>query len=69
MKQYKTKYSVYLTITFCLVLLCQNYTCAHIVPLFMDDNLVMAEELAKLNEAMSHAMQGHPRWTGHSREF
>ena len=31
----------------------------------MDHSLVVA----KLNEDMSHAMQGHPRWTGHSEEF
>ena len=29
-----------------------------------DHCLVMAEGLAKLSEAMSHAVQGHPRWTG-----
>ena len=30
---------------------------------------VMAKGLAELNEAMRHAMEGHPRWTGHSGEF
>ena len=29
----------------------------------MDNSLVMAKRLAEFNEAMSHAMQGHPRWT------
>ena len=35
----------------------------------MDHSLVMVKGLASLNEAMGHAMQGHPRWTGHSGEF
>ena len=30
----------------------------------MDQNVVMLKGLAQLNEAMSHAVQGHPRWTG-----
>ena len=33
----------------------------------MDHCLVMVKELVQLNEAMSHAVQGHPRQTGHSR--
>ena len=33
----------------------------------MDHCLVMVKGL--MNEAMSHALQGHPRWTGHNREF
>ena len=36
---------------------------------FMDHCLVMAKELAELNEAMSHASQGHPRQMGHSKGF
>ena len=28
----------------------------------------MDHSLVYLNETMSHAMQGHPRWTGHSGE-
>ena len=35
----------------------------------MDHCPVMAKGLAELNEAMRHAMEGHPRWTGHSGEF
>ena len=35
----------------------------------MDHCLVMVKGLASLNEAMSHAMQGHPRWTDQSGEF
>jgi len=35
----------------------------------MDQSLVMAKGLALLNEAMSHAIQGHPRWIGHTEEF
>ena len=35
----------------------------------MDHNLVVVKGLIELNEAMSHAMQGYPRWTGHSEEF
>ena len=35
----------------------------------MAQSLVMAKGLALLNEAMSHAMQGHPRWMGHTEEF
>ena len=30
----------------------------------MDHSLVIAKGLAELNKAMSHAVQGHPRWTG-----
>jgi len=30
---------------------------------------VLWKGLAKLSEAMSHAVQGHPRQTGHSEEF
>ena len=30
--------------------------------------LVMVKGLVLLSDAMSHAMQGHPRWTGNSRE-
>ena len=29
----------------------------------------MDHSLVWLNETMSHAMQGHPRWTGHGTEF
>ena len=35
----------------------------------MDHSLVTVKGLVQLNEAMSHAMQGHPRWMGHSEEF
>ena len=35
----------------------------------MDHSFVMAKGLAQLNEAMGHAVQGPPRWTGHSEEF
>ena len=37
--------------------------------LFMDHSLVEVKWLMKLKEAMSHAVRGHPRWTGHSEEF
>ena len=40
----------------------------NIVP-FMDHCCVMAKGLVQLSEIMSHATQGHPRWTGHSGEF
>ena len=33
---------------------------------FMDHGLVVVKGLGQLNE---HAMQGHPRQTGHSGEF
>ena len=36
---------------------------------FWDHSLVVEKGLAKLKEAMSHAVQGHLRWTGHSGEF
>ena len=36
---------------------------------FMDRNLLLAKGLELLGEAMSHAMQGHPRRTGHCEEF
>ena len=36
---------------------------------FMDCNLLLAKGLELLGEAMSHAMQGHPRRTGHCEEF
>ena len=36
---------------------------------FMDHSLVMAEGLVQLSEAISNAMQGHARQTGHSDEF
>ena len=29
----------------------------------------MDHSLVLLNETMSHAMYGHPRWTGHGGEF
>jgi len=29
----------------------------------------MVKGLAELNEAMSYAVQGHPRWTGLTEEF
>ena len=29
----------------------------------------MAKGLVWLSEAVSHAMEGHPRWTGHGGEF
>ena len=35
----------------------------------MDYSLVMTKGLMKLNEAMSHAMQGHPRLIGRCEEF
>ena len=35
----------------------------------MDHSLVMAKGLAKLNEAMSHAVQGYPKQKGRSGEF
>ena len=35
----------------------------------MDHSLVTVKGLVQLNEAMSHAMQGHPRWMGHSEEL
>ena len=35
----------------------------------MDHSVVMVKGLAQLSEAMSHAVQGHPRWKGHSEEF
>ena len=36
---------------------------------FMDHSLVVAKGLVQPNEAVSHAMQGHPRWTDHSGKF
>ena len=36
---------------------------------FMDHGLVVVKGLVQLHEVMSHAMQGHPRQTGHSGEF
>ena len=36
---------------------------------FMDHSLVVAEELAYLNESMSHAIQDRPWWMGLSEEF
>ena len=36
---------------------------------FMDHSLVVVKKLAKLSEAMSHAMQDHPRWMGYSEVF
>ena len=36
---------------------------------FMDRNLLLATGLALLGEAMSHAIRGHPRRTGHCEEF
>ena len=35
----------------------------------MDHSLVVVKGLEELNEAMSHAMQGHPKWTGHGGKF
>ena len=35
----------------------------------MDLSLVVLEGLAQLSEAKNHAMQGYPRWMGHSGEF
>ena len=35
----------------------------------MDQNVVMLKGLAQLNEAMSHAVQDHPRWMTHNEEF
>ena len=35
----------------------------------MDHSLVVVKGLVQLNEAMSHAVQGHPRWMGHSGAF
>ena len=35
----------------------------------MDHSLAMAKGLALFNETMTHAMQGHSRWMGHSEEF
>ena len=29
----------------------------------------MDHSLVELTEAMSHAMQGHPRWVGHGGDF
>ena len=36
---------------------------------FMDYNLFEMKELAELNEAMRHIVQGYPRPTGHSEVF
>ena len=36
---------------------------------FMDHTLVVMKGLVLLSEALNHAMQGHPRRTGHSKEF
>ena len=35
----------------------------------MDHSLAVAKRLWKLNEAMSHALQGYPGWMDYSREF
>ena len=32
-------------------------------------SLVVVKHLAKLSEAMSHAIQGYPKWMNHSEEF
>ena len=48
------------------------YKIKNVIKLFlphMDHSLVMAKELGQLNEAMSHAVQGHPTWMGHIEEF
>ena len=36
---------------------------------FVDHSLVVARGLGQLSEAMSQAVQGHPRWMDHSEEF
>ena len=36
---------------------------------FMDHSLVTAKGLVQLSEAISNAVQGHSRQTGHSDEF
>ena len=36
---------------------------------FMDHSLVVAKGLVELNEAMSHAVQGHPRQMDHYGDF
>ena len=35
---------------------------------FMDHNLTAAKAV-QFNEAMSHAVQGHPKWMGHCEDF
>jgi len=35
----------------------------------MDHSFVVAKGLMEPREAMSHAVQSHPRWTGHGGEF
>ena len=36
---------------------------------FMNHSLAMEKGLMQANEAISHTMQAHPRWTAHSGEF
>ena len=36
---------------------------------FMDHSLVVAKGLAGINETMSHAVEGHSRWTSQGGEF
>ena len=47
----------------------QNMIYLYLHSPFMDHGLVVVKGLVQLNEAMSHARQGHPRQTGHSGEF
>ena len=41
----------------------------HSLTPFLDHSFIAPKRLGQLNEAMSHAVQGHPRWTGQSEEF
>ena len=34
-----------------------------------DHSCVVVKGLAEVNETISHAVQGHPRWMGHDEEF
>lgn len=36
---------------------------------FMAHFLAVLKRFVQLNEAMSYAMEGHPRWTDHSEKF
>lgn len=46
-----------------------NIEWGYVSSLFMDHSLLTEKGLAQLNEAMSHVVQGHPRWMGYSDEF
>ena len=46
-----------------------NMYCLRIFHPLHGSQLCHGKEFAELNEAMSHTVQSHSRWTGHSEEF